>query len=782
MTTSSQAPSTAYQSCLDEGVRQSSLLIKNWCFLLGEDLQERSRAVSDPVERQSFHHASMVLRMNQPVIEQTFVRELTQAMTDDASLETVKKTPGAPRALSSLSFDDLELMGDHQVQDAVERARLQQIVRLACDSTLSGFVARLSTVQGFEMVRADRNPLSPEIVSKVLLKLLDDMPITAPVRACWLMYGAQIMGDGLQSLYMALDRLLAAQGVPPAAYGVISSPESKAGIMAYNAQVRALQGGGWGGPAGVVESGRLSLQDELPAPGQKRLLTIDHLRHFLAGDYDQPGKGKKVSLEAETEEIIHRDFSPTVPGALNVLAELEAKGLDAAQLKKIRPAPPLPVAQLREHLKTEAKSMGQSLAIEVVGLMIGQIAHDERLLAPVRQVIANSESAFLRLAATDPRFFSEKTHPARQLLETITNTSLGYASESSAGFPEFMQNLQEVSLLLTEEHASDAQHFARLLEDFQRRQASYTPENQKSRQLAVQSLLQAEQRNLLAEKIGAEIRGRSDFVADNRIIATFLTGPWAQVMARERLLLAEQQGAGSPKAVFSLTLGDLLWSLDLAKVSNHRKRLVQMIPGMLTSLRDGLVSIDYPLEQSKVFFEELMRLHQAGLKAQPESPAPDTSNRHALEKMFVADQEFDVSQPWLAPSEAQHSGFMADWDRTAPAGSTSEQAASPEPVRAAGIVPPVSGAVVNLPLGAWVEMLVDAQWMRAQLTWVSPENTLYLFISEGGRKHSMTARVLQHLLALSFVKVVSQQGVVDGALDSVANVAMRNSLDSNSRL
>ena len=135
--------------------------------------------------------------------------------------------------------------------------------------------------------------------------------------------------------------------------------------------------------------------------------------------------------------------------------------------------------------------MGQSLAIEVVGLMIGQIAHDERLLAPVRQVIANSESAFLRLAATDPRFFSEKTHPARQLLETITNTSLGYASESSAGFPEFMQNLQEVSLLLTEEHASDAQHFARLLEDFQRRQASYTPENQKSRQLAVQSLLQA---------------------------------------------------------------------------------------------------------------------------------------------------------------------------------------------------------------------------------------------------------------------------------------------------
>ena len=779
MTTSSQAPSMAYQSCLDEGVRQASLLIKNWCSLLEEDLQERSRAVSDPVQRQSFHHASVVLRLNQPVIEQTFVRELIQAMADDTSLESGKKTAGSPRALSSLSFDDLELMGDHQVQDAVERARLQQIVRLACDSTLSGFVARWSTVQGFEMVRADKNPLSPEIVSKVLLKLLDDMPIAAPVRACWLLYGAQIMGDGLQSLYMSLDRLLAAQGVAPAAYGVIASPESKAGIMAYNAQVRAQRVGAGRTPLDVLESGRLALQDELPATGRKKLLTIDHLRHFLAGDYDQPGKGQKVSFEEETEQIIHRDFSPTVPGALNVLAELEEKGLDAAQLKKARPAPPLPVAQLRAHLKTEAKSMGQSLAIEVVGLMIGQIAHDERLLAPVRQVVANSESAFLRLAATDPRFFSEKTHPARQLLETITNTSLGYASESSAGFPEFMQNLQEVSLLLTEEHASDAQHFARLLEDFQRRQASNTPENQRSRQLAVQSLLQAEQRNLLAEKIAAEIRARSDFSVDNRIIAIFLTGPWAQVMARERLQLAAQQGANLPKAVFSLTLGDVLWSVDVAKVSSHRRRLVQMIPGMLTSLREGLLSIDYPLEQSRVFFDELMRLHQAGLKAQPELPAPAASNRHALEKMFVADAEFDVSQPWLAPSEAQHSGFMADWDRTSRASATSEQTAAPAQLSPAGIAPP---AAVGLHLGAWVEMLVDTQWLRAQLTWISPHNTLYLFTSEGDRKHSMTVRVLQHLLALSFVKVVSQQGVVDGALDSVANAAMLNSLDGNSRL
>jgi len=51
-----------------------------------------------------------------------------------------------------------------------------------------------------------------------------------------------------------------------------------------------------------------------------------------------------------------------------------------------------------------------------------------------------------------------------------------------------------------------------------------------------------------------------------------------------------------------------------------------------------------------------------------------------------------------------------------------------------------------------------------------------MFTSQGGRKHSMTSRVLRNLLTLNLVKVVSQQGVVEGALDSVARTAMQNSV------
>ena len=91
---------------------------------------------------------------------------------------------------------------------------------------------------------------------------------------------------------------------------------------------------------------------------------------------------------------------------------------------------------------------------------------------------------------------------------------------------------------------------------------------------------------------------------------------------------------------------------------------------------------------------------------------------------------------------------------------------------------PAGNVSVALQLGDWIELMVDMRWLRAQLTWVSPHHTLFMFTSEGGRKHSMTARILQHLLKIELVKIVSQQGVLDGALDGVARTALLNSVQS----
>ncbi|MBH2010232.1 MAG: DUF1631 domain-containing protein [Xanthomonadaceae bacterium] len=777
MTTSSQAPTAAFQSCVDEVLRQSAFLIDRWSSKLVSAMYERSLAVHEPAERHQIQAAIAVLKKNRLMFEQGFSAKLKKAIADDAAAGTVRKSLNPRRSLSSVSFDELELMGDNQVQEAVESARLQQLVRLACESGLAGFSARLSTAQGFLVVKGDSNPLRPEVITLALIQLLQSLPVSSQTRACWLLDGAGIMGEELQALYVLLNDFLAGQGIEPAAYGVVGAPQGRTGRAWPTGRLEGFQASpDFPEPANTGYGKPEVVENDSAQASRKPLLTLDHLHHLLVGDYENSSHEPTSFSAFGTEEFVHQDFSHTVPAALDVLTELEEKGLVSARTKLTRPAPSPPVAQLRARLKTDAKTLGQSLAIEVVGLMIEQMANDERLLAPVRQVIASIEPAFLRLAVTDPRFFSDKTHPARKLLETITSASLGYASENAPGFSEFMQNLQKVAVLLAQSQVSDAQHFAELLQDFERRQNRNTPEHRQAQRLAVQALLQAEQRNLMAAEIANEIRARPDFVESSRTITAFLTGPWAQVMARERLA-GQSETFGTSQAVFSLTLGDVLWSLDIAPVASHQKRLLKMIPDMLQSLRQGLASIDFPVEQSRPFFDQLMAVHRVALKARPEVSADAPKKTHVLEKMFAEAEDQDVAPLWMAPSEAQHSGFMEDWDGPSVAGEPRNDMLEPQDSVSAAISGLAGlGESIGLNLGDWVDLLVDMQWLRAQLTWISPRSTLFMFTSEGGRKHSMTSHVLRHLLKLNLVKVISQQGVFEGALDSVARTAMQNSV------
>ncbi|MDB5886128.1 MAG: hypothetical protein JWR74_2299 [Polaromonas sp.] len=778
MTTSTPATSAAFQSCIDEAHRQLPFVIDRWTSNLAQQMQDRSVRISESWERHQLQDAISILKKHRSNIERGFVESLKKVMArGSVTMGASKKTDYSNRLESLLSFDDLELMGEGQVQQAVESTRLHQHVRLGCEAGLASFSARFSTAQGFLVVKADSNPLRPEIMATALSELLQTLPVQSQTRACWLLDGGRILGEELQSFYALLNDFLASQDVDPAPYGVTVVSQAKAkvasawppekAIVSELASALVFKGIGKNSEPAAAEN---------PVPASpKPLLTLDHLHHLLMGDYEDAAHQPASFSDFGEANPLNKNFSHTVPIALDALNELEKQGLVSARMKLTRKPPPVPIANLRAQLKSDAKTLGQSLAIEVVGLMIEQMAHDERLLLPVRQIIAHAEPAFLRLAVTDPRFFSEKSHPARKLLEAITRASLGYASENEPGFAEFMQYLQALAVQLDDENAHDSERFARLLHDFERRQNRNSPEHRKAQRVAVQALLQAEQRNLLATKMAAEIRARPDFNGDKPAIRAFLTGPWAQVMAREQLA-TQVEAAGSSLPVFRQALGDLLWTLDVAQATRNRKRLLKMIPDLLQTLRQGLQSIDYPVDQSQPFFDELMASHRNFLRAKPELPLPPLKETaaHALGKMFV---ENNMPQAlWLDQSEVQNSGFMHNDDNSTQFWS---ETGLPEP--GAGEFPdksaqPEVADKMELHLGDWVDLLVEMQWLRAELTWVSPQGTLFMFTSQGGRKHSMTSRVMRYLLKLNLIRVVSQQGVVEGALDGVARTALQNSV------
>ena len=827
MTTSLAELTIAYQACLNEAIRQSPVLIERWSAALADFLQGKAAATSIRTEKSSLRQAIVALKTHQHELGQRFVLELTQAIAEDGKPSAAKTNVGG-RSLSSISFDDLELMGDNQVQETLDGARLQQTLSQSSEFELAGFSARLSTAQGFHKVQVDKNPLRPEVVAGALIKAFRHSQMDTTSQSRLLVYGALLMGSELQTLYVTLNGFLAGRGVAPAAYGVVTVtgggsrdalPIGSGDSSELNRPQQAVKAGA----ATSRDTAKSRLKDERSgaqhdfAVSSEQLLTLDRLHRLMAGEYNDSFTPKPARPKAGINDVHRNDFSHTVPAAMDMLNELKQQGLPLKKDKTGRAAPPAPVALIREHLKTDAKSLGQSVAIEVVGLMIEQLTNDYRLLAPIKQIIANAEPAFLRLAVSDPRFFNDKNHPARRLLDVITTRSLAYSSEEANGFAGFMLDLRKVAELLTEEHASDAQHFATLLQDFEKRQLIRSREADGARERAVETLLQAEERNVLAGKIAFEIRTRPDFTVGIPVVADFLTGPWSQVMSKE-WLSDDASKAHAARAVFSMALEDILKmvnGVDADGPAEHRRWLFNAVPKLLETLRQGLLTIDYPSASANEFFEHLERINRTAITVplaestmgidlvrtvgssersiEKSAKTLLDSRRVALEKTF---EEGDAAEKyhWLAPSEALQSGFM-DFGAASSAGTATPQSGNTdfqqtlaqshgaqESATPAGGQPDAAAVTPdeNLPLkiGDWVELLSDMRWLRAQLSWISPQNTLFMFTSEGGRSHSMTSRVLAHLLKLNLVKIVNQHNVLDGALNSVTATAMRNSVDS----
>ena len=79
--------------------------------------------------------------------------------------------------------------------------------------------------------------------------------------------------------------------------------------------------------------------------------------------------------------------------------------------------------------------------------------------------------------------------------------------------------------------------------------------------------------------------------------------------------------------------------------------------------------------------------------------------------------------------------------------------------------------VARLRTGDWVDLYVHGRWRRAQLSWMSDNGSLFMFVSHGGRAHSMTQRTCEKLMRLRHLRPVEIDPVVERALKRLSEDA-----------
>lgn len=753
MTLSAVRSRAVLRACVVTAVREGEQLMDELVKFTLDELAKQESETRAIAKRDLAHEAQKLLREHHAGLNKAYPMVLLEMFADGPSEPTAK-----PAAASALDFGELSLVDDDEVQAQVELSRAQQMALHTTDEVLSVLNGLVSAAQGLPWVQPERNPLRPENYIRALQRAVADTQVIAPVREAWMQHMRGYLGQQLVGVYERSAKGLREHGVEQVGWG------ARARAAQPPAHPQGGPGSGWYAAAGDGRSGWVSPSAWGASPAalvghheaghsgyapssQEALLTVSILRQMLAGAEDP-----YLDAYVPTGSAGPVQQAPSPQGPAGYAAAGAADALDdIAQLERLvgRLASSQPAylhsgqgaprsVQPSLYGAAEAAPRGA----EVVARMVENISQDARLLPPVQQAVQDLEPAIRKLIRHDARFFSDANHPARRLLDDITQRSLAYTHVEAPGFSRFMRLIDQAVAHLSKAEITSAAPFETVRRALQVAWDAQQQKLEARQEREKRALLLAEEREIRAERVAEEIGALPELAGVPEDIADFVLGPWVEVVAAAPL---DADGRRSPQSASALALVPLLlWSVQPELARDHPDRLDEAAMLLPVRLRTELEQIGHPREDIDALLSRLAQLHRLALAARP----PD------FELPQAAGPQDEPADEVQVPGEAGDSVTSLYGP---------EPLAEPAPVQHQ---PESDGFVI----GAWVELTTSGKRMRTQLTWCSPHNTLFLFTASDGSTQSMTRRMRDKLVAGGALRVMDAQPATERALRGAASL------------
>ena len=776
-------------------------------------MQSAEHGSDSGVQRQRLAQAAWTLTQNRSVLTRTYPRRLREAISQPNEEQGMTRFAG----MSDSSM--LQLVDDLAVSESLESVRLLQNLLPMVEQVLPVLDARMSSLIGLDSVQVDKNPLRPSVFVRALRELMAELEPDAAVRSLWLKHIAFPLGRELAQLYEQIALLLQRANVQEASYRIRLVEEAEPGRPSSGSGFTPIEmdqiGSGWGAPGSRSRSG-----DDAGPNSPVSMQALGQARSPLGGTvYQAFLHGRSAGFDAPLDptfyEQVDQALAQVEASAFNETPDDDELAREQTRYQDLpavdRPARAIGIdsplradrwgayGQAHERtrvllgLKLQAQQVAQAVGLDLVRKLVGQVARDPLLLAPVREAVVALEPALLRLALAQPRYFGEADHPARRLVEQVAQRSFRFNDEFAPDFAAFVEPVREAVNQLNAADSSDSAPFGQALEGLSARWQTEDGAEQAVQDQQLQALRFAQERQELADQLAWEISLRPDVFNAPEVVLDFLYGSWSLVIATAQLRQTDK--TDPDPAGYRAAVGTLLWSVR-PEILRQPKQVFEALPGLLRTLNAGLAMLGKPAEETRSFFDALIRLHQPLLnlrrtRAQsdaahsgPASLAPTEEAPIEPIKRVVGSgaRPAPTDQPWLTAQELAGAGFD---ETTAPSEAPGEMPAEALAVRATATQTqtqtqtpaptselddaPVAALIGQLRAGVRVDLFSKGEWIRAELAWASKRSTLFMFTSHGGRVHSMTRRSCEKLVRKRWLRLVAARAVMEMALKAVAD-------------
>ncbi len=456
-------------------------------------------------------------------------------------------------------------------------------------------------------------------------------------------------------------------------------------------------------------------------------------------------------------------FDPALISAINEMLRATASAAAAAKGSATDAAA---TADLRKTLIETASRKIDKLTIELVGLVFDRIQRDRHVPAAIKEQLARLQFPLLKVALSDPELFADARQPARQMLDRIASTSIGWTADGENNQDYFDQVRLTIDSVV-DASGDTSKAFELALAQFDRFLDAQRTRDDDPVERARRALAEAENREILAIKATMQVRSAFDGVQLESYLRDFLLDIWVRV-----LIEASTREKTEPGLVrrFLDAIPDLVWSVQPKINPDDRKRMISTIPTVLGILREGLNLIEWPNDRIQQFFGRLMNSHASAVKAlelahgSTQQFTPSTV-RIKLDGFRIPTDTSDVASEQIKVSDDAVRHALAS-----SAAAVTHLSPPPEDVVASPTLDHEQAVeqIATWSRGKWFDLRIAGQTERVVLRWVSPKRALYLFTNGAGdRAHSLAPDTLVAYLQSGWLVELESTPLFDRAVDGV---------------
>lgn len=637
-------------------------------------------------------------------------------------------------------FGSIETAFDLSLPAKSELLHIHKNLEAAVSPIIDSLDALMSAARGGSYSRRHRNPLRPENYLQAMQKMVfASLPGKEPISTVVLKQFAALAAPYLVRTYSLVITALSEAGVAPVPKRSMSLARMSTGHMNLSYAEGKEQG----------ECERYLARSELlEALGQ-------HAVRYILAEQGGGGRGDAVTTK--------------LAGAATVkVSEPQASNTQPVRLAK-------------SHL-----SDYQMLLLGIVK----SVNH----LQPIKAQLALLQPSLRKLIQTDPAFLRDANHPARVFLAHIQAAAQPIRSIQDPAFAALDESLRVAIAAgrLTKVDAS--QDFAVACQLVQRTSIAWAiapPRLPAETAKAIKPDADA----LLLEVVGV-IQSHALFAAAHDRVQRFTTGPWAKVITKALLHHAKLADVTASADFSQLIAQDpqqylavaslLLASVQAQELRRDEAHALRRIPQMYERIREGLVSVGLDEERVEAALVKLKELHRqavhdasgehappldpssqvaavvkgsAATASEPKHKAPSSAMAGSSRRLHVprltvlleADDALDSprQEAWQCMAEPD-SGIARD--SQSPEIAVSVTRIDRSGAKSAKVLPYIE-------LGQWIvlEDVQRAQLQHSQLSWVSPDQSFFMFTAGDGSQQTMTRRRLTAMYQQGTMRFVAPE-------------------------